>query len=91
MSANEQTMEKGNVEKKGPKYFIDIEGTLKPLDKDTITTEEVIQLGGWSPSEGVILIDDNTQVERTLQPGEVIEVKPGMGFAKKVTFKRGLK
>jgi hypothetical protein len=89
MSSHEQKKENEKPEMKGPKYFIDIEGILKPWDKDTITTEEVIQLGGWSPSEGAILIDDKTQVERTLQPAEVIEVKPGMGFAKKVTFKRG--
>lgn len=72
----------------GPKYFLDIEGELKPWDKPTITTEEVISLGGWDPSLGAILIDKD-QNERTLQPGEVIELKPGMGFSKKVHFKRG--
>lgn len=75
---------------KGPKYFIDIEGTLKPWDKDTITTEEIIGLGGWNPSQGAIIIDEKTQVERTLNPGEVVEIKPGLGFARKVKFKRGL-
>ena len=72
----------------GPKFILDIEGTLKPWDKDTITTEEVIQLGGWDPSLGAIVIDKDNN-ERTLQPGEVIELKPGMGFSKKVHFKRG--
>lgn len=72
----------------GPKFFVDIEGVLKPWDQDTITTEEVIKLGGWDPSQGAILIDkDNT--ERTLQPGEVVELKPGHGFSKKIRFKRG--
>jgi hypothetical protein len=75
-------------EKHGPKYTLDIEGTLKPWDKDTITTEEVIALGGWDPSQGAIIIDKDNN-ERNLQPGEVIELKPGMGFAKKVHFKRG--
>lgn len=74
--------------KSGPKYFIDIEGDLRPWDKPTITTEEVISLGGWEPSLGAIVIDKD-QNERTLQPGEVVEVKPGMGFSKKVHFKRG--
>lgn len=72
----------------GPKFFIDIEGVLKPWDKETITTEEVVALGGWDPSQGAILIDKDNN-ERTLQPGEVIEVKPGHGFSKKVHFKRG--
>jgi hypothetical protein len=72
----------------GPKYLLDIEGLLKPWEKDTITTEEVIALGGWDPSQGAIVIDKDNN-ERTLRPGEVIELKPGMGFSKKVRFKRG--
>lgn len=74
--------------KNGPKYFVDIEGVLKPWDKPTISTEEVIALGGWEPSMGVIMIDKDNN-ERTLNPGEIIELKPGMGFSKKVHFKRG--
>ena len=74
--------------KHGPKYWLDIEGELKPWDRDTITTEQVIHLGGWDPSQGAIIIDKDNN-ERTLQPGEVIEIKPGMGFAKKVRFRRG--
>lgn len=73
----------------GPKYQIDIEGTKHPWNDDTITTEQIIALGGWELSQGAVIIDDKTQEERTLQPGEVIEIKPGMGFAKKVKFKRG--
>ena len=71
-----------------PEYFVDIEGVLKPWHKDTITTEEVIALGGWDPSQGAIMIDKDNN-EQTLKPGEVIELKPGMGFSKKVHFKRG--
>jgi len=73
---------------KGPKFILDIEGVLKTWDKDTITTEEVITLGGWAPSLGAILIDKDNN-ERNLQPGEVVELKPGMGFSKKVRFRRG--
>lgn len=75
-------------QEKGPKFHLDIEGVLKPWDKDIITTEEIIALGGWDPSQGAILIDKDNN-ERTLQPGEVVEIKPGMGFSKKVSFKRG--
>ena len=72
----------------GKKFFIDIEGVVKPWDKPTITTEEIIELGGWDPSQGAIVIDKDNN-ERTLHPGETIELKPGMGFSKKVHFKRG--
>lgn len=72
----------------GPKYHLDIEGTLFEWDESTITTEQIIALGGWDPSQGAILIDKDN-VERTLKPGELIELKPGMGFSKKVHFKRG--
>ena len=72
----------------GPKYTLNIEGTDIPWDHDTITTEEIIRLGGWDTSQGAIEIDKDNS-ERTLKPGEVIELKPGHGFAKKVRFKRG--
>jgi hypothetical protein len=72
----------------GPKYFIDIEGVQKPWESDTITTEQIIALGGWDSSQGAILIDKDNN-ERTLQPAEVVELKPGMGFSKKIRFKRG--
>ncbi len=73
----------------GPKYYLDIEGELMPWDKDTITTEEIAALGGWDVFQGVILIDKKDNTERTLNPGEVVEIKPGMGFSKKIRFKRG--
>lgn len=77
-----------NDQGKGPKYHLDIEGTLKPWDADTITTEQLIALGGWDPSLGAIMIDAENH-EHSLQPGQVIEIKPGMGFSKKVRFRRG--
>lgn len=70
------------------KFLLDIEGVLKPWDEPTITTEQVAALGGWDVSAGVILIDKDNN-ERTLHPGEVVELKPGHGFSKKVRFKRG--
>lgn len=85
--ANNQA--KGESKGKGPKYYLDIENELIPWDEDTITTEEIIELGEWDPSKGVILINKKTNEERTLDPGEEIEIKPGMGFSKKVSFKRG--
>ena len=72
----------------GPKYQLNIEGQDVPWDQDTITTEDIIRLGGWDASQGAIEIDKDNN-ERTLKPGEIIELKPGQGFAKKVKFKRG--
>lgn len=74
----------------GPKYFIDIEGTLYPWDEDTITTEQIIVLGGLNPADGVIEVDVKEGTETTLQPGQVITIKPGQGFSKKIKFKRGI-
>ena len=72
----------------GKKFFVDIEGTIHEWGQPTITTEQIIQLGGWDPSQGAIEIDaDNNEIQ--LQPGQVVELKPGHGFAKKVRFKRG--
>lgn len=70
------------------KFELDIEGTLKPWEDSTITTEQLVALGGWELSQGVILIDKDNN-ERTLQPSEIVELKPGLGFSKKVHFKRG--
>lgn len=73
---------------KGPKYILNIEGEEVPWDQDTITTEQIAELGGWDILQGVIEVDQHN-VERTLAPGEVIEIKPGHGFGKKHRWKRG--
>lgn len=73
----------------GPKYFIDIEGQQIPWNQDTITTEEIISLGGWPSSLGAIEINLKDNTEHTLSPGEVITIKPGHGFSKKVKYQRG--
>jgi hypothetical protein len=75
-------------EGQGPKYELDIEGIIRDWSKDTVTTEEIIDLGGWDSSQGAIEIDKDN-VEHTLVPGQVINLKPGHGFSKKVKWKRG--
>lgn len=76
------------VGKQGPKYHVEIEGQLHVWETETITTEDICRLGGWDISQGVIVVDKDNN-ERTLSPGETVELKPGIGFAKKVKFKRG--
>jgi len=73
----------------GPKYFINIEGNEIPWDKETIITEEIISLGGWDPNLGAIEINLKDNTERTLKPGEVVTIKPGHGYSKKISYKRG--
>ena len=73
---------------KGHKYVLDIEGKEFPWDKDTITTEEIVGLGGWPVGQVVVEVDkDNNEV--TLTSEQVIEIKPGQGFGKKHKWKRG--
>jgi Multiubiquitin len=72
----------------GPKYILVIEGEEFDWNQDTITTEQIASLGGWDASQVVIEVDEDN-VERTLAPGEIIEIKPGRGFGKKHRWKRG--
>lgn len=72
----------------GPKYFLPIEGEEYEWDQDTITTEQIAALGGWDVRQGVIEVDRDNN-ERTLAPGETIDIKPGHGFGKKHKWKRG--
>jgi len=73
---------------KGPKYVLNIEGNEFPWEEDTITTEQIAQLGGWDISQGVIEVDKDNN-ERTLAPNEIVHIKPGQGFGKKIRWKRG--
>ena len=78
----------GAGQAQGPKYFVSIEGKEYPWLKDTITTEEIAQTGGWPVTDGVKQIDEDN-VEHDLKPGQIIDLKPGHGFAKKIKWKRG--
>lgn len=73
----------------GPKFEVNIEGTIYPWDSETITVPEIRQLGSLPADLPVIEVDLKTNEERTLAEDEVVELKPGKGFAKKVRFKRG--
>ena len=59
----------GTSQGQGPKYEIDIEGTLYDWDRDTITTEEICALGGFDISQGVILVDKEGKVVSTRARG----------------------
>ncbi len=73
---------------KGPKYFIEIEGEEYPWDHETITVPQIRELGSLPTNLPVIEIDPNNN-ERTLAENEVITLKPGHRYGKKVRYKRG--
>lgn len=75
--------------KKKPKYEINIEGADHPWEKDTITVPQIRQLAGWDDTQPVVEVDLSDNSERTLSEDEVVELKPGHGFGKKIKFQRG--
>jgi hypothetical protein len=72
-----------------PKYEINIEGTFYEWDTDKISVPELRALAGLAAGQEMIEIDLKDNSERTLSDDEVVDLKPGKGFAKKVSFKRG--
>ena len=70
-------------------YEVNIEGTLHDWTEPTISVPQIRHLGGLPIDQPVIEIDFQNNTERTLGEDEVVKLKPGHGFGKKVGFKRG--
>jgi hypothetical protein len=83
------TREQEGPHQRGPKYHLDIEGKLYEWDRDAITVPELRSLGGLPSDVQVEEIDLTTNVQRTLSENEVVELRPGLGFSKKIKFQRG--
>ncbi len=75
-------------EKIGKKFFVEIEGVEYEWSKETITVPEIRELGSLPQDLPVIEVDSDN-IERTLAEDEVITLKPGHRFGKKVRYKRG--
>lgn len=73
----------------GPKFHIDIEGTIYDWDKDTVTVPELRELGGLPSNLPVLEIDLKDNTQRELAEDEVVQLRPGLGFSKKVGYQRG--
>jgi hypothetical protein len=71
------------------KYEVNIEGNVHKWDEPTITVPQLRELAGWESTQQVIEVDVKDNTERTLTEDEIVELKPGKGFGKKVLFKRG--
>jgi predicted molibdopterin-dependent oxidoreductase YjgC len=79
----------GDRAAEGPTFEINIEGRVYEWHERTITTAQIRELGGLPADQPVIEINFQDNTERTLAEGDVVEVKPGHGFGKKIGFKRG--
>lgn len=73
----------------GPTYKLDLEGVVKDWHESTITVPEIRDLAGWTDDQQIVMVDMATNDEVTLAEGATVELKPGLGFAKKIKFKRG--
>lgn len=76
---------------KGPKYEVNLDGDVRDWPKSTITVAEIRGLAGWGDDQPVVIVDLKTNEERDLSEDEIIDLKPGQGFSKKIKFKRGSK
>ena len=72
-----------------PEFFVNIEGEEYPWDRPTITVLEIRLIGRLPGDQPVIEINLEDNTERTLSECEVVHIKPGHAFAKKVRYKRG--
>jgi hypothetical protein len=73
----------------GKKFFVNLEGAKHPWDTETIRVPQIRELGGWDTSLPVVEVNLEDNTERTLAEDELVTLKPGHGFAKKVKFQRG--
>lgn len=69
-------------------YILCIEGREVPWNEPTITREQLAELGGWNADLGVVEIDPDGN-ERTLAPGEIVELTNDRRYGKKFRWKRG--
>ncbi|MDQ2631122.1 MAG: multiubiquitin domain-containing protein [Actinomycetota bacterium] len=74
---------------KGPKYEINIEGIEHEWGEDTVTVAQIREIAGWEENQQVVEVNLADNSERTLAEDEVVTLKPGHGFGKKIKFQRG--
>ncbi len=73
---------------RGQKFFVNIEGIEYEWDKDTITTQEIRNLGGL-PADLPIIQESPDGTERTLAEGETITLQPGHRHGRAAKYRRG--
>ncbi|MCL6560609.1 MAG: multiubiquitin domain-containing protein [Firmicutes bacterium] len=75
-------------EHSGKKFFVNIEGTEYPWDKETINTQEIRTLGNL-PADMPVIEEDPDGNERTLAEDETITLKPGHRLGRAAKYRRG--
>ncbi len=75
-------------EHEGKKFYINIEGTEHPWDKETITVEEIRNLGGL-PTDQPVIQEMPDGAEITLTGSEVINLEPGHRYGRAPKYRRG--
>ena len=78
------------LQAKGPKFHLNIEGQVYDWNEDTITVPQIRTLGSLPPDLPVVQIDLETNTQIQLAEDAIVELKPGLGFSKKVKWQRGL-
>jgi hypothetical protein len=80
----------GHEARPRPREFcVNIEGREYPWFHHTIMVPQIRDLGGLPADQPVLEINLDNNTERTLGECEVVELKPGHAFCKKVKYKRG--
>ena len=72
----------------GEKFYVNIEGTEYPWDKNTITTQDIRSLSGI-PANVSILQESPDGTERTIGESETITLQPGHRLGRAAKYKRG--
>lgn len=86
---DDRTGDDRGQEGRGPKFEINIEGHDYPWNADTITVPQIRTLGDLPTDVAVEEIDLETNAQRTLREDEIVHLKPGHGYSKKIKFSRG--
>jgi hypothetical protein len=70
-------------------FCVNVEGVDHEWDHDTITVPQIRELGHLPADQPVLEINLETNTERTLPENEIVHLKPGHAYCKKVKYKRG--
>ena len=70
-------------------FKVDIEGTIYEWHSPTISVSQIRELGDLPADLPVLEINLKTNEQRQLAEDEVIRLRPGMGYSKKVRWQRG--